>query len=127
MLHPEVAPTSQSERLRSAMTAKSITHEQAVRADFDHVEVSARGGVRELVYFCTMSPLVVRETIQAGDGAPLPLEVVVQGLNVEREGLYDVRNALIRSNGRIELVIDEKTTVTPTRGNVFGMPVTVLP
>lgn len=123
MLHPEVAPTSQAERLRSAMLAKAITHEQAVRADFDHVEVSARGGARELVYFCTMSPLIVRETIHVGDGAPLPQDVVVTGLAVEREGLYDVRNALIRSNGRIEVVIDEQTNVTPTRGNVFGMPV----
>ena len=121
MLHPEVAPLSQTERLRSAMLSKAVTHNQAVRADFDHVEVSARGGPREVVYFCTIGPLTIREVVLPGDGAPLPQEVVVEGLAVEREGFYDIRNALVRSNGRIEVVIDGSTEVTPTRQHRFGV------
>ena len=43
-------------------------------------------------------------------------EVVVNGLEVEREGVYDIQNALVSSNGKIDITIDNESKVTPSRG-----------
>jgi hypothetical protein len=123
MLRPEVASVSQTERLRAAMAAGAITHGQAVRADIEQVEVSTKAGAMPLVYFCALRGLRVSETIRPGDGGPLPADVAVAGLAVEREGMYDVRNALISSNGRIEITLDERSSVVPAHRSVFGLPV----
>src|SRR6266581_740835 len=109
MLRPEVAPVSQTERLKAAMATSSITHGQSVRADIERVEVSARAYPKELVFFCGIRNVKVRKTLEPGDGGPLPAEVSVTGLAVDGEGLYDIRNALIRSNGRIEVTIDSES------------------
>ena len=113
MLRPEVAPVSQTERLKAAMTTSAITHGQTVRADIERVEVSARAYPKELVFFCGVREVKIRETLEPGDGGPLPGEVSVTGLSVDGEGVYDIRNALIRSNGRIEVAIDDESEVVP--------------
>ena len=113
MLKPEVALVSQQERLRAVMARDAITHGQTVRADIDHVEVSRKFHGKELVFFCGIQGVRVRETLRPGDGHPLPAEVAVTGLTVEREGLYNLRNALISSNGRIEVTLDRESRVTP--------------
>ncbi|HEV8355225.1 MAG TPA: hypothetical protein VGQ17_00490 [Gemmatimonadales bacterium] len=113
MLRPEVASVSQQDRLRAVMARDAITHGQTVRADIEHVEVSRKFHGKELVFFCGIQGLRVRETVRPGDGHPLPDEVAVTGLAVEREGLYNVRNALISSNGRIEVTLDDRSRVVP--------------
>lgn len=112
-MSPEVANVSQTERLRSAMAASRITHGQEVRADIERVEVSTKSYARPLVYFCRVADVRVRETVQAGDGKPLPADVEVVGLEVDGEGLYDIHNALIRSNGRIQVVLDDASRAVP--------------
>ncbi|MBI4420047.1 MAG: hypothetical protein HY560_04410 [Gemmatimonadetes bacterium] len=111
MLWPEVAQPSQTERLRESLAASAITHGQAVRADLSYVEVSRKVYPRELVFFCRMRGLRINETIVPGDGDPLPPAVVVRGLAVDTEGFYNIRNALIISNGRIEVIVDGESKV----------------
>jgi len=110
-MRPEVANVSQTERLRTAMAASAITHGQTVRADIERVEVSTKSYAKPLVYFCGISGVRVRETVQAGDGKALPGDVAVTGLSVDGEGFYDIHNALIRSNGKIEVVMDDASRV----------------
>jgi hypothetical protein len=98
------------------MAAEAITHGETVRADIEHVEVSRKADpARELAFFCRMRGLKVKEIVRPGDGQPLPAEVVLHGLTVEREGFYDIRNALIASNGRIEVTVDDRSEVVPVR------------
>lgn len=112
-MRPEVADVSQTERLRSAMTSSAISHGQTVRADIERVEVSTKAYARALVFFCGIHGVRVRETVRAGDGGPLPPQVALKGLSVDHEGIYDIKNALITSNGRIEIAVDEKSSVVP--------------
>ena len=110
-MRPEVANVSQTERLRSAMAASNISHGQEGRADIERVEVSTKSYARPLVYFWGVSGVRVRQTVQAGDGKALPADVDVAGLAVDGEGFYDIHNALIRSNGRIQVVLDDASRV----------------
>lgn len=112
-MRPEVADVSQTERLRWAMTSSAISHGQTVRADIERVEVSTKAYAKALVFFCGIHGVRVRETVRARDGEPLPPQVAVKGLSVDHEGIYDIKNALITSNGRIEIAVDEKSTVVP--------------
>lgn len=111
MLRPQVAYASQSERLRASMAANAITHGQTVRADLENVEVSTKAYSRDLVFFCRLRGLRVNQTVRLGDGGPLPREVVLHGLAVTREGFYHIRNALLTSNGQIEVAVDDQSAV----------------
>src|ERR1043166_3336911 len=121
MLQPQVASVSQTERLLAAMGASAVSHGQTVRADINRVEVSTKMLARPLVYFCSMRGLRVREAVRLGDGGPLPPEVTIAGLSVEREGFYDIRNALVSSNGRVEVTLDEQSSVTPVQRLPFSL------
>jgi hypothetical protein len=46
-----------------------------------------------------------------GDDQPLPNTVILDGLKVTESGVYDIMNALVRSNGDIRVFVDEKTKV----------------
>jgi hypothetical protein len=37
----------------------------------------------------------------------------VQGLEIAAEGTYDLLNALVRSNGKLRVVVDDVTAVVP--------------
>lgn len=119
-MRPEVTNVSQTERLRAAMAASAITHGQTVRADIERVEVSTKAYDKALVYFCGIHGVRVRETVQAGDGGPLPADVAVTGLAVEHEGIYDIRNALISSNGRIQVALDDRSRVVARPKPLMG-------
>ena len=60
-----------------------------------------------------MGPIRLRRVAISGDGAPLPTEVVVDGLEVASGGTYDLLNVLVRSNGDLRLIMDEATRVVP--------------
>jgi hypothetical protein len=110
---------SQSYRLRERMAEAAIGHGQEVRADLTGIRVSAqiadwrsapdpKVGV---IFFCTMGSIKVREVLALGDGRSLPSEVVLEGLEVPEPGTYDIVNALIHSNGALQIKVDSSTQV----------------
>jgi hypothetical protein len=118
-MEPRVMAHSQSHRLRERMVEAEIRHGQEVRADLPGIRVSAelddsrttaapQGGI---IFFCTMGAIKIREVIAAGDGQPLPTEVVVEGLEVPQPGTYDILNALVHSNGALQLRVDSETRI----------------
>jgi len=50
-----------------------------------------------------------------GDDYPLPNTVIVEGMEVNKSGVYDIMNALVRSNGDIRIFVDEQTRVVAAR------------
>jgi len=112
---------SQTYRLRERMAEAAIGHGQEVRADLPGIRVTAemadwrnapepRVGA---IFFCTMGSIRVREVLAPGDGRPLPVEVVLEGLVVPGPGTYDILNALVHSNGSLQVRVDSATQVVP--------------
>ncbi len=103
---------SQSFRLRERMHEANISHGQEIRADLPNIRVVAlAGGGEGQALFCTMGPIRVRETLNRGDGGPLPTEVTLEGLRVASPGTYDILNAMVSSNGNLRLVVDDQARV----------------
>ena len=103
---------SQSFRLRERMQEANISHGQEIRADLPNIRVVAlaRDGEGQAL-FCTMGPIRVRETLNRGDGGPLPTDVTLEGLRVASPGTYDILNAMVSSNGNLRLVVDDQARV----------------
>jgi hypothetical protein len=104
------------------MQQAEVKHGQEIRADLPGIRVTAMGrnwftgrpSGRSEIFFCTMGPIRVREVKAAGDGAPLPSNVVVQGLDVPGDGTYDLIDALVQSNGDLRVIVDGDTKVVRT-------------
>ena len=120
-MQPRVMAYSQTYRLRERMAEAAIGHGQEVRADLPGIRVTAemadwrnapepRVGA---IFFCTMGSIRVREVLAPGDGRPLPVEVVLEGLVVPGPGTYDILNALVHSNGSLQVRVDSATQVVP--------------
>ena len=120
-MQPRVMAYSQTYRLRERMAEAAIGHGQEVRADLPGIRVTAemadwrsapepRAGA---IFFCTMGSIRVREVLALGDGRPLPIEVVLEGLVVPGPGTYDILNALVHSNGSLQVRVDSATQVVP--------------
>jgi hypothetical protein len=114
-----VTPGSQVHRLRERVEQAEVRHGQEIRADLPGVRVMARRHwftgrpiPKGDVFFCTMGPVRVREVTSAGDGQPLPEGVTLQGLEVPEEGIYDLLNVLVQSNGDLRVIIDNASAVT---------------
>jgi hypothetical protein len=60
-----------------------------------------------------MGPITIRETTTPGDGAPLPRNVIVEGLEIPAEGIYDLKDVLVQSNGDLRVIIDGASRVEP--------------
>jgi hypothetical protein len=120
-MEAHVTAYSQSERLRERMAKADVRHGQEIRADLPGVRVTAAGRNwftgrpygRADIFFCTMGPIRVRETISQGDEAPLPGKVVVEGLDVPVEGTYDLIDVLVQSNGDLRVVLDAQSRAVP--------------
>ncbi|HEU4564287.1 MAG TPA: hypothetical protein VFS05_06555 [Gemmatimonadaceae bacterium] len=121
-MEAHVTAKSQSFRLRERASEAQIRHGEEVRADVPHVRVGAMSAALGWrmepspdgeLFFCNMGRIRVRETLVHGDETPLPASAAVEGLEVPGPGYYDLLNVLIRSNGDIRLVVDEKTRVAP--------------
>jgi hypothetical protein len=116
-----VTSYSQSERLRERMGQAEVRHGQEIRADLPGIRVEAMGrnwfsdkaSRNGVVFFCTMGPITVRETTTPGDGGPLPSNAIVEGLNVPAEGIYDLKDVLVQSNGDLRVIIDGASRVEP--------------
>jgi hypothetical protein len=118
-MQPRVIAHSQTYRLRERMAEAAIGHGQEVRADLPGIRVTAEiadfrrapdPGVGA-IFFCTMGSIRVREVLATGDGRPLPSEVVLEGLVVPGPGTYDILNALVHSNGALQVRVDATTQV----------------
>jgi hypothetical protein len=120
-MEARVTAYSQADRLRERMKQVEVRHGQEIRADLPGIRVSAmsrnwftgRPTGKSEIFFCTMGPIRVREVKEAGDGAPLPSNVVVQGLEVPGDGTYDLIDALVQSNGDLRVIVDSATRVVP--------------
>jgi hypothetical protein len=120
-MEPRVFAHSQTYRLRERMNEAEIRHGQEVRADLPGIRVTAgMEGFRAApdsnigaIFFCTMGPIRIREVLNQGDGDPLPKEVILDGLAVPGPGTYDILNALVHSNGSLQVRIDSETQVVP--------------
>jgi hypothetical protein len=120
-MEARVTAYSQAERLREGMEKAAVRHGQEIRADLPGVRVIAMarnwftaGDKRKgEVLFCTMGPIRVREVTSPGDGRPLPTTVTLEGLVVPSSGAYDLLNTLVRSNGDLQLIVDDATRVVP--------------
>jgi hypothetical protein len=101
------------------MTQAEVKHGQEIRADVPGIKVTAmarnwftgRSNGKGEVFFCNMGPIRVREVTAPGDAAPLPNNVVVQGLEVPGDGTYDLIDVLVQSNGDLRLIVDGATQV----------------
>jgi hypothetical protein len=103
------------------MAQAEVKHGQEIRADLPGIKVTAMGrnwftsrsnGKGE-VFFCNMGPVRVRKVTAPGDAAPLPSNVVVQGLKVPGDGTYDLIDVLVQSNGDLRVIVDGATRVVP--------------
>jgi hypothetical protein len=126
-MEAHVTPQSQSFRLRQRAEEAQIRHGQEVRADVPNVRVTTSNnafvdwllrkaapvGAVDEVFFCNVGPIRIKEVLANGDDQPLPTEVMVDGFKVRESGSYDLLNVLIRSNGDIRLIVDEKTRIEP--------------
>ena len=66
------------------------------------------------VFFCNIGRLRVRELLAgAGDDAPLPSTVVVDGLEVPAPGYYDLVNVVVRTNGDLRVIVDADSRLEP--------------
>jgi hypothetical protein len=120
-MEPRVMAHSQSHRLRERMVEANIRHGEEVRADLPGIRITADAdgwrttgeAQRGIIFFCTMGAIKVHQVLAQGDGQPLPTEAVVEGLVVPQPGTYDILNALIHSNGALQLRVDSVTQIVP--------------
>ena len=120
-MEARVTSYSQGYRLRERMEEAEVQHGQEIRADLPGVRVTAMGrhwftgkpSDKGEVFFCNMGPIKVRETTAPGDGAPLPKNVVLQGLNVPADGTYDLIDVLVQSNGDLRVILDSESKAVP--------------
>ena len=120
-MEARVTAFSQADRLREGMEKAAVQHGQEIRADLPGIRViamarkwfSAKDTGKGEVLFCTMGPIRVREVTSPGDGRPLPTTVTLEGLVVPSSGAYDLLNTLVRSNGDLQLIVDDATRVLP--------------
>ena len=120
-MEAHVTAHSQAHRLRERMEQAEVRHGQEIRADLPGIRVTGvshnwftgRPNGNGEVFFCSMGPILVREVKAAGDGVPLPNNVIVQGLEVQGDGTFDLIDALVQSNGDLRVIVDGATRVVP--------------
>jgi hypothetical protein len=131
-MEARITAHSQPYRLRERMEEAQVRHGTDIRVDLPGVRVmafadswfssitgaffNAPSASREgEVFFCNMGRLKVHETLVEGDDHPLPNTVILEGLKVNESGVYDIMNALVRSNGDIRVFVDERTRVVSAK------------
>jgi hypothetical protein len=122
-MEARVTVHSQVHRLRERMVEAQLQHGKEVRADLPGIRVASGreawfaaqgcGGEDGVVFFCSMAAIRVREVLNQGDGNPLPDSALVAGLVVPISGWYDLLNAVVRSNGHLEVVLDSESRIVP--------------
>ncbi len=128
-----VRNTIQPHQLQTKLTAAGVTHDQVARVDIRNIEVApvtpdiitavatffGKKTKRADVRFCNIANVQVGPVIKGGDGAALPWKVLVKGLlRVTEPGFYNLVGALLNSNGKITLEVDEETRIEPACGQL---------
>lgn len=70
------------------------------------------GGEEGVAFSCSMAVIQVREVLNQGDGNALPA-LPDSGLVVPISGWYDLLNAVVRSNGHLEVILDSESRIVP--------------
>ncbi|MCP6720260.1 MAG: hypothetical protein KJI72_03030 [Patescibacteria group bacterium] len=104
---------SQPEVLIARMEEAGMSHGVEARIDLPKAHMVIADG-QPSVLFCPVDRIRVRRTLKPGNGRRISGEVVVRGLEFRRAGLHDLMNVLVRTNGRVELIVDRETEVWPT-------------
>lgn len=102
---------SQPHVLQQKMKAEKLTHGETVTANISPVRLENSFG-KMILYFCPMQSIEILERIADGDGLDLPLEVMVEGITVPsgvKPGLYTLKNVVLSSNGKMQVLATEKT------------------
>jgi hypothetical protein len=108
-----VTSFSQPHVLREKMKQQKMTHGEEVMANISPVRLETSKDKMAL-YFCPVENLDVVTTIKPGDGKDIPMEATVEGLSVPldfKSGLYALKNVKLTSNGKMQVVATEKTTL----------------
>jgi hypothetical protein len=121
-MEARVTSYSQGFRLRERMEEAEVRHGQEIRADLTGIRVTAtarhwftgKPSDKGEVFFCNMGPIAIKETTAPGDGGALPKNVVLQGLQVPTEGVYDLIDALVQSNGDLRVIMDGASRAVPS-------------
>lgn len=116
----KVTQFNQPNKLKEGLSRAGVFHGATVRADIPGVELmpGAKGTDRPVeAMFCRIGQVRVTQVIQPsadrsffGD-EPVALEGTsrLKGLN----GFVNIRNALVRSNGRLQVRLDKNSRVEP--------------
>lgn len=102
---------SQPHVLQQRMKEEKLTHGDRVKANISPIRLEANFN-KMVMYFCPIQCLEVKEKIHNGDGASLPAEAIIDGLEVPADlkpGLYSLENVLLDSNGTLQVIATEKT------------------
>ncbi len=113
MKRPVITGFSQPGQLRAHMQHAGLRHGDTVRANLTTVNVVGMPNAdrRVELRFCPMDSMMVTAVIEQGDGKDLPTEVTVGGLRFRSPGVYDLENAIISSNGTLQLRGDGATRI----------------
>lgn len=91
-----------------------LTHDQRALVDIAPVRVEKWNG-KSILFFCPTEKIIVKKTLQPGDGEPLPLKVVFNNLPAPRipfgkdREYYCLKNVIIHSNGVISITPTAQT------------------
>lgn len=108
------AAINQPFRFQEKLEAAGVRHGDTVRADVRGIRVTGAAATfgKPTVAFCFIGPVVVKEPIARGDGGRVPSMVKIRGRSpFPSDGVYDVEDAIVATNGRIVLSVDNRTRV----------------
>lgn len=111
----------QPERLREQLEEAGMTHGSRARVDIKDVfalgldrSTVTLAGRAQGIFFC-QSEMRIRRLIADGDGGPIGPDVHIEGLTIPQEpSEITLENVEIFTNGRIEVIIDQKSRVVTT-------------
>jgi hypothetical protein len=103
--------TSQADVLNRHMGYKSMTHGETNLVDLSPVNIVKSAKGQPVLRFCPMQRIHVKERIGKGDGGAIPYDVVAMDLKIPKSlsGELTLKNVLLSSNGRIQVIATEKT------------------
>jgi hypothetical protein len=113
---------SQQYRLRQQVERSHIRHDETVRVDIPGVRVASREGRGAIISFGDVEPLKIRRRLTSGDDRPIPESVDMQGFDFPGDGIYDLKDVVVRCNGDVRISADARSRVEPHddgRGSFF--------
>lgn len=96
---------SQPHVLQQRMKEEKLSHGDRVTANLSPVRLESNFG-KMVLYFCPMQSIEVMDRLETGDGAALPPEAIINGIEVPgnfKPGLYSLQNAELFSNGTLQV------------------------